>query len=68
MPANTPTDAPSAGQSKTPAGQLNVHDPNPPQPFRTPADEVKQLVTETDAGGLRLRRRPDRPPVVTVHD
>lgn len=51
-------------------GQLDVHDPDPPEWAMLPAEEVLHTVVEPDGGGgmLRLRRRTSTGPVVRITD
>jgi len=57
-----------AGEPPSPA-ELDVHDPNPPDWARMPAEDVVSRVIEPDTSSmLRWRRRSAAPPVVRIED
>jgi hypothetical protein len=64
-----PADPQTGGESPEPHGELDVHDPNPPNWARMPAEDVVRRVIEPDTTSmLRWRRRSTAPPVVRIED
>jgi hypothetical protein len=69
MPANRDSVLPGGEAHAEPTGELDVHNPTPPDWALMAAEDVVRRVIEPDATGmLRWRRRSAAPPVVRIED